>query len=164
MKEVSYEERMKSIKGGLALGLGFLVVATYLMFTPEYFGNDTITRVVSIIIFLLGIIGLSLELNKLVGEHKKIGFDDFGLGLTLVIIWAILHYYFPQTWVNIILFFLLLLAVYGMLLGFINIIHSIIIDTSSIRKKTVKALVVLAQIVAFIGALLQSMQILKLIS
>ncbi|AJA48650.1 hypothetical protein CPAST_c25810 [Clostridium pasteurianum DSM 525 = ATCC 6013] len=163
MKDKNYGGNLKNTKDELALSFSFLIIGLYFVFIPKFFGNEFITRTVSIIVILIGILGLTIELNKIIEKHKIIGFDDFGVGLILVIITQLLHYYFLYIWLNVLFSFILLLGIFGLVRGLITIIGNMSINKPSIKNMLIKALIIISQIIAFIAALLQSMQILKIV-
>lgn len=157
------EEYFKSIKNGIALAMSFIIVAIFLYANPLYFFYSIVSKILSVLFLLIGIIGLGTELNKLNGENKKIGFDDLGVGLSLIILWAIMHYYCNNIFINILLIVILLFSSYGIVLGIINISHNLIKGENSFSKKILKLCIAIAQVTAFVGALLQIMQILKIL-
>lgn len=161
IKEQAKEEK---IKEGTALATSFLAVSVFLYITPDYFKIHNITKIVSIVFGIIGVIGLSLELNKLNSNSKKLGLDNLGVGLGLGSIWALIYYYYPIWWVNILTFPLLILTLYGIILGIIEVISAILTKEKSIKTTfLVKLPVAIAQVAGFILTVLQLLQIVKII-
>jgi ABC-type Fe3+-siderophore transport system permease subunit len=74
-------------------------------------------------------------------------------------IWAAGYYYLNIWWVNLLLLIVLLLALYGIFLGFVQVV--ILASSSSVKVSVAKLAIAVIQIAAFIAAVLQIMQILK---
>jgi hypothetical protein len=142
-----------SISSGIGLSFAFIVTAIFIYFTPEYLGSVVTTVIISSFMMVFGIVGLGTELNKLNNE-KKFGFDDLGIGLAFIIIWAILHYYFPFTWLNWGLLFVLFFGFYGIGVGMFKIIQNII-HSSSKSQLVIKIPVVIVQITATAATILE---------
>lgn len=160
----SEKKTEKNIKEGIALALSCLAISVFLYLTPAYFKIHIITKLTSIIFGIVGIIGLSIELNKLTSNEKKIGLDNLGIGLGLGTIWVIIYYYYPIWWVNLLTFPLLFLASYGIIIGLIGILNNIFTSEQSIKTTLlVKLPVAIAQICGFILTVLQLMQIVNTI-
>ncbi len=147
---------------GIALALSFLAVSAFLYYFPQYVANEILTRVLSILFASAGIAGLGIELDKLGGKERKLGFGNLGIGLMIGGIWAAGYYYLNIWWVNLLLLIVLLLALYGIFLGFVQVII-ILASSSSVKVSVAKLAIAVIQIAAFIAAVLQIMQILKLI-
>ena len=72
-----------SIETGIALALSFLTTSAFLYFFSQYLEVETLARVLSILLAFIGVIGLGIELNKLVGQERKLGVDNVGIGLAI---------------------------------------------------------------------------------
>jgi hypothetical protein len=153
----------ESFKSGLALSIAFLIMSVFVYFNPSYLGNATISVIVSVILGGIGVAGLSVELDKLGGKDSSFGISNLGIGLLIGSVWALLYYYFPLWWLNIITSFILLLSLYAISLGLINTFEIIFTKSASIKIGLIKIVIAIAQIVAFTAALLQVMQILKIV-
>ncbi len=134
--ELSMKKSTKSsdIRDGIALAFTAFIISIYLYFQSGYFG--LLTNAVAIFLIVVGLAGFGIELEKMTSKKldalidKKGGsgiFDNLGIGLAMFVVWAALRYYFPMIWVNALTFLLLLFSVYGMALGFINILFVIVI-------------------------------------
>lgn len=107
---------------GLALAGACIIILIFLSFNLDYLGNVLISRIASIIIGIIGIIGMTIELSKLI-EKKINGITDFGVGITLLVIWWSIYYYFNHPICNFLILFLLLLGCYGCLIGIAKILY-----------------------------------------
>ncbi len=190
----SKKPKVHSTSSGIALSLTAFVIAIFLYFQPNYFGVMTNGAAVALIV--LGIMGLGLELEKissgqrgnLTGEPKGSGiFDNLGIGLGFLVVWATVYYYFPLTWINVITSPMLLFSVYGINLGILNWLFAILpsepVSEKRADEKGVKAYptsidgskthnpwsmatkiaVIISGVTAFIASLLQILQILKIV-
>jgi hypothetical protein len=183
-----------NIRAGIALAFATFVISIFLYFQPQYFG--LMTNAVAIALIVFGVAGLGIELEKLtsgkqdalIPPEKGAGiFDNLGIGLALLIIWVALYHYFPIVWVNILISFVLLFAVYAIALGFTNFLFRTLSpkDVSSQSELAgspsrdsngssqakvskpwsfaVKTAMVIAGVTGFVASLLQALQILKII-
>ncbi|MHB8278218.1 MAG: hypothetical protein ACYDIA_11260 [Candidatus Humimicrobiaceae bacterium] len=149
---------------GLTVALTFIALALFLYFTPDYFKIILATRIVSIIFAFIGVIGLGIELNRISGDKKKLGFDNLGIGLAFGILWAFLYFYFNLWWVNIISFIIFFFAIYGFLLGIISIIKNLLLAKSSIKIKFfIKIPIFITQLASFALVILQILKLSKVI-
>lgn len=114
----------------------------------------------TILFLLIGIVGLGFELNKLGDQTVKLGFDDFGVGFALVSIWAIIYYFFPIWWINLITIILLFFGVYGTTVGAIKILRILFLSK---KNFLVKLPIVIVQFTAFVAAIVTILNILKII-
>lgn len=164
-KKITEEKsREDSMKEGIALALTFLALSAFLYIFPDYFHVHIVSKIISVIFGIIGIMALGLELNKVSSNEKKLGLDNLGVGLGLGAIWGILYYYFPYWWVNILGFTILMLAVYGIVLGLIGIIMNIFSNDLSLRKTIlIKVPIAITQILGFTLTLLQVLQIIQII-
>ncbi|ANB56969.1 putative membrane protein [Anoxybacillus sp. B7M1] len=137
---------LDSIASGIGFSFSLIVIAIFIYFSPDYLGSEVISLIMSSLMMAFGIIGLGIELNKLNNE-KKFGFDDLGIGLGLIIFWAILHYFFPIIWLNWVLLFVLFIGFYGIGVGIVKLVQNII-ESSSGRQLAIKISVGIVQIAA----------------
>jgi hypothetical protein len=79
---------------------------------------------------VIGVFGLGIEMSRL-SNKPNIGFDNIGVGLGLLFIWAILYYNFPFVWLNWLVTPLLMVALVAIMSG----ISSLIINVSNIPRK-----------------------------
>lgn len=155
------KKKKRDFFSGISLAFTFLLIALILFLLPNFFKYIIVTRIFMLIFTVVGIVGLGTELNKLFPKKKKSGFQDLTIGLGFGIIWIVIYYYFPIWWVNIITFPILFFAVYGLLLGFINISKVIIFSDISLKKKILVR--ILGQLLGIALVVLQILKILKII-
>jgi hypothetical protein len=96
----------------------------FLYIEPTYFGNYTIG--ISIASFIIGLIGLGTELEKLstkqdnlLGDYKPGSgiYNNFFYGTAIFIAWFAIHNYYKGIIINILATPLLLFGIYPILLG-----------------------------------------------
>ncbi|MDD4779132.1 MAG: hypothetical protein PHT02_00815 [Tissierellia bacterium] len=143
---------------GMALALSFLIVAVFLYCFPNYLKYEISSKVVAIILSVIGIMGLGFELNRI--NNKTKGMDDVGLGLAFFVVWGILYYYFPLWYINIFTLPLLLGASFGITLGLLRI-NIILFENKD--KVITNVFIIIIQLVAVVSSILQILQILKFI-
>jgi hypothetical protein len=115
-------------------------------------------------------------------------FDNTGYGIALLILWGALYYYFPIIWVNVIISPILLFAIYGIILGLVNGFFDFTLSKKDLDEQKIaieakpenkeallqyntskyylivkSVVVVIVGTVGFVAALLQALQILKII-
>jgi len=130
---------------GLALAFAFFAIATILAFLPSYFNSWTYG--VAITLFIIGIMGVGADLNKLSSreatildqfEKGKGIFDNFFMGLGMFLAWVALYYYFGNIFVNIAVFAALLFGIYAVFLGIINSVVNYYIIKRDLEEKRIR--------------------------
>ena len=131
-------KRQSDVRGGIALAITAFAISIFLYFQPEYFG--ALTTVVAIALIALGFAGLGIELDKITSEeldsliNREKGpgiFDNLGIGIAFLIVWATLYRYFPVTWVNVLTSAILLFGAYAITLGLVNALFFILTKSGS---------------------------------
>jgi hypothetical protein len=122
-KKIVFSEQVDSKITGLAIVFAFISVGIFLLLFPDYFGSKVASGIVRWIFISIGMIGLMVELSKNKKGNIK-GFDNFFIGAVLVGVWTVLFLFINVWWVNIISFFFLLIGLYGLYKGLIEIIYS----------------------------------------
>ena len=102
--------QVEDIQQGISLSITFFSIGGLLYFNPDYTDPLIFSYSLTILCLLIGIIGLGNELNNLGDQTVKLGFYDFGVGFALVSVWAIIYYFFPIWWINLITIILLFLV------------------------------------------------------
>ena len=176
-------------RSGISLALTAFIVSIVLYFQPGYFGF--LTNAVAIFLIALGFAGLGIDLERLVKEGDTPSsdgpstsgiFNNIGIGVALIIIWAAVFRYFPFVWLNIFTVFFLLFGVYGTTLGLVNLLFGFLAESRSNpeHRPTIasqlqasetkqpwsvatKIAVAVAGTTAFVASLLQILQIIKVI-
>jgi len=179
------------VRSGIALALTAFIISMFLYCEPQYFGS--LTKAVAVVLIFVGFASLGIELEQLTSTRRRALIDrnndsgiftNLGIGLAILVVWASLHHYFPSIWVNVLISILLLLSVYGMTLGLVNILFrvacksrdegdsastgSIDADASQNRTKkpgslAVKIAVAVSGVIGFVASMIQILQFLKII-
>jgi hypothetical protein len=144
---------LEDVINGISIAISFLVFALLIYMFPNYLGNTILSTILSIIFVVIGLIGLSFELSKL--NEQKLGFDDIGIGLGLLIIWAVIHHYFPYIWVNWLTTLLFVFGTYGTILGSFKNIYSFAFKTQDNKTRWLKIGIFLVQLLGFGATILQ---------
>ena len=178
-------------KQGLALWLSFLVIPILLYFQSNYFMSWT--NGISVMFIFMGVSGLGMILDQLNNPQLSVDlrkmhsntFTSLGIGVAFLVLWIYLNQITSTIWMRSASFFVLVLALYGIVLGIVNILFGILFrdtpskDTSTHRDNTsstslpfdeAKNWSRVQRLFAWIGgfititaAILQSLQILKVI-
>jgi hypothetical protein len=171
-------KKQSDVRTGIALAISFFVISIFLHFQPQYFG--ALTTAIAIVLIVLGFAGLGFELNKTTSDeldsltNREKGpeiFNNLGMGIALLIVWAALYYNFPWTWVNALTSVILLLGAYGITLGLVNILFFILprsgsktaLSQSESNKPWALAIKIIAGTIGFIASLIQILQFLRLV-
>ena len=104
--------------------------------------------------------GLSVEISK-IGKRDIKGVSNFATGVVLIIIWLTLYITLSLWIVNIFTFFLLLLGLYGIFKGLLEIIYSIRKLKSEKEKKAVAVTDMLLLMTYILGLILVAIQIVQ---
>jgi hypothetical protein len=162
-------KRQSDVRGGITLAITAFAISIFLYFQPEYFG--ALTTVVAIALIALGFAGLGIELDKitseeldsLVNREKGPGiFDNLGIGIAFLIVWATLYRYFPVTWVNVLTSAILLFGAYAITLGLVNALLS---QGNSDKpwSLAIKIATAISGIIGLTASLIQILQFFKMI-
>jgi hypothetical protein len=137
---------------GSGIAIAFILSGLFLYLSPSYYGYKIVSYIVSSIFVIFGIVGLGIELNKIINRDKAIRLDNLGLGLGMLLAWGILYNFYPYPLLNFFTFALLFLGLYGVSYGTISIILGIKkVDGKS--NKLVSILLLMAQIATTTAAL-----------
>lgn len=82
--KIVFSERIDGIINGLTLGISFILVGLFLLFVPNYFGNQTVGEIVRWIFIAIGILGLIVEFNKLKTVSKIEGLGELWTGIFFI--------------------------------------------------------------------------------
>ncbi|SEG79598.1 hypothetical protein [Paenibacillus sp. UNC499MF] len=154
-------EKKKEPLGGIAVAISMILVALFLFFNPSYLGIVIVTNTVSTVLMVIGIIGLSIEINKIIGE-KPLGFDDAGLGFAFLVFWVIIYHYFDGVIINWILLLFLFFGLYGSVLGIAKIINFVSFEVHNTKQKWLRFAVFIIQVLGFGATILQYLTSFKL--
>ncbi|MGN1342818.1 MAG: hypothetical protein ACI4VL_06500 [Bacilli bacterium] len=169
-KKIVFDEKIDSSINGFALVFAFIIIGIILQFDNSFFGNAT--TIIKVVFVVVGILGLFTEISNLNISYNIKGLDNIGLGIFLLIISYILKVYITtNNWFNIlsilyemILFFVILLSIYGFCRGLIEMIYSLYKNYKEKNKKGKlfsSTMVILTQLFGLILILAQIYDIFK---
>ena len=188
MKKEEKRPSKSTVSSGIAIALTAFLLSIFLYFQPQYLGS--LTNVAQIILIFIGFAGLGIELEKVINGNRELLaqqakvsglFNNIGIGMALLILWASLYNQSPIAWLNGLTFIILMFATYGITLGLVNLLFAALPQTgivgsvpttpsSSSQNETrrpwslaLKIAVVISGLTAFLASLLQILQILKVI-
>ena len=138
---IVFNENIDSSINGFALVIAFIIIGIILQFDNSFFGNAT--SIIKIVFIVIGILGLFTEINKLNINYEIKGLNNIGSGLFLLIISYLLKVYInPNNWFEILfilyevfLFFIILIFVYGLCRGLIEMFFSLYKNYKEKNKK-----------------------------
>lgn len=181
LTETQNTKKRTDVRGGIALAIAAFVISIFLYFQLQYFG--VLTRFAAIALVVLGFAGLGIELDKITSEEldslinrgKGPGiFDNFGIGIAFLIVWAALYHYFPIIWLNLLTSPVLLFGTYGTILAIVN---ALFLTLTKLGSKTassqtelqkpwllaIKIAAAISGVVGFVASLIQILQFVKVI-
>ncbi|MEH7590791.1 hypothetical protein V7247_29060 [Priestia megaterium] len=128
-KEIeSQSPEKESIMEGLSLSLTFFLGGLFLLLSNNFLNYKTLTLGVSILLFLIAIIGFAIEISKTI--DKSINSREFGtyifVGALFILITYVLNHYIDIWIVNLIGVAFLLIGLYSLILGLVNFVRYII--------------------------------------
>lgn len=132
--KVIFSEEIDNKLNGMALGCAFIAIGLLLFFCPNYFGNESLRTYFVWAFVIVGFIGLFVEADK----SKTIkGFSNIAVGTIFLLIWFWLYNCGATTNLLIALVSLLLLivGVYAVVLGAIQVIYSFWVNFLSTKEK-----------------------------
>jgi hypothetical protein len=174
-------KKKSDVRNGIALAITAFVISIFLYLQPDYFG--ILSTAAAIILIAFGFMGLGFELNKitsqdlasLINREKWPGiFDNLGIGLGFLVIWAAVYIYFPYIWLNIITSVILAFGVYGTTLGLVNVLFVALNGSNKAIKVSeneadnawslaTKIAVIISGVIGFIASLIQILQFIKVL-
>lgn len=138
---IVFNENIDSSINGFALVFAFIIIGIILQFDNSFFGNAT--NIIKIIFIVIGILGLFTEISNLNINYDIKGLNNIGIGLFLLIISYLLKVNInPNNWFEILfilyeilLFFIILISVYGLCRGLIEMAYSLYKNYKGKNKK-----------------------------
>ena len=154
-KRIVFNEEIDDNISGVALIIAFVVMGIFLQFNSDFFGGGT--NGVRITFITIGVIGLIVELSRIISKSKVKGIGDIGLGVFLLLISYTIHNFLSFFGVNIVVFLLSLISIFGLSKGLLEMIYSIYLISKNSKKKelyfnTVK---VITQLLALVLVIIQ---------
>lgn len=138
---IVFNENIDSSINGFALVFAFIIIGIILQFDNSFFGNAT--NIIKIVFIVVGILGLFTEISNLNINYDIKGLNNIGIGLFLLIISYLLKVNInPNNWFEILfilyeilLFFIILISVYGLCRGLIEMAYSLYKNYKAKNKK-----------------------------
>ena len=161
-KKIIFSEKVDDAINGYSLGISFVLISLFFFWQDTYLLNIGVTQATDTIIGIIGLCALAVQLNK---SASIKGFDDFGIGLTFVLLWLVCYVKLNLFWLNFLLIFPLILGVYGTIRGIIEIAYSFFIRTvanKDDKSKTTRIKEVFLLITQIFGLILTVLNILKM--
>lgn len=145
-KKIIFDEKTDSTINGFAVVLAFVVIGIILQFDNDFFGAAT--NFIKGFFIIIGILGLFTEVKNLNFRFDIKGLDNVMIGVfMLVIIFLMRSYINVDNWFviikysyQLILFFLILICIYGFARGIIEMGYSIIknyVNDGKNKKKNI---------------------------
>lgn len=168
-KKTMFSEEIDSTINGLSLGISFVIIGLILTFKSDYFGNNIANSIVQWCFIIIGALGLAVEVPKFLKRNGIQGTDDLLLGAFFFGVWLILYLLVSKTWVNILSFFLLLIGLYALIKGAVEIFYSLSCASKngqktnkiSIKKLFTNIILLLTQLASFALVVVQIVKALQ---
>ena len=140
---------------GICISGAFIFILGFLYLNPDYLGNRVVNGMISTLSGIIGIVGLTVELSKLM---KKIdGLIDLGSGCFFIVIWQVIYDNWNYAFLYFLILFFLFFGVYGILNGVAKIIESIRSSSATFSFKSIG--IMTANLAVFLLTVLQIVQI-----
>ena len=140
---------------GICISGAFIFILGFLYLNPDYLGNRVVNGMISTLSGIIGIVGLTVELSKLM---KKIdGLIDLGSGCFFIVIWQVIYDNWNYAFLYFLILFFLFFGVYGILNGVAKIIESIRSSSAIFSFKSIG--IMTANLAVFLLTVLQIVQI-----
>ena len=140
---------------GICISEAFIFILGFLYLNPDYLGNRVVNGMISTLSGIIGIVGLTVELSKLM---KKIdGLIDLGSGCFFIVIWQVIYDNWNYAFLNFLILFFLFFGVYVILNGVAKIIESIRSSSATFSFKSIG--IMTANLAVFLLTVLQIVQI-----
>lgn len=156
------KSKEQSLLEGLALWFSFTFTSIVIYLGYLDIGNDGTSKAVAIIIGIIGVVGLSIEVDKLSGGDSSIGLSNLGIGLLMGVIYLTVEEFTNHWLINIILILVLIFTFYGILLGIFMTFRFMLKSGDSWKKVVfIKLPVIIGQLAAFSLTILQIYQVVR---
>lgn len=140
-KKIVFDEKTDNSINGFALVFAFIIIGIILQFDNSFFG--TTTNFIKISFVIIGILGLFTEVSKLNINYNIKGLDNIGCGsFVLLILYLLKINVNTNNWweifiilYEVVLFFLILVSIYGLCKGIIEMIYSLYKNYKEKHKK-----------------------------
>lgn len=162
-KKIVFSEKIDSAINGYAIGITFILISAFLLVNSTYFQWAWLTYAIGSIFGFIGLAGIGVELDK---TQKVKGIGNVVIGLFFSAIWLLLYLGFNNNIVaNLFAMAAMIIGVYGLVRGLIELFYSVIIETrksDNSWQKTLKSIFVFSTQIC--GLVLSILNILKIFS
>lgn len=169
-KKIVFNEEIDNSINGFALVLAFIIIGIILQFDNSFFGGAT--HIIKLVFIVIGILGLFTEISNLNISYNIKGLDNICTGIFLLVISYLLKIYvYPDNWLEfflilyeVFLFFIILISIYGLCRGLIEMTYSLYQNYKEKHKKGnlfTSLIVVLTQLFGLVLVLAQIYDIFK---
>lgn len=131
-KKIEFSEEIDNSINGYAVAFTFIGISIFLINNLEYFGNKIVSIVILSIFSIIGVLGTFSELEK---NTKIKGLGDLIVGLLFFSVWLLIYFFGKSIVANVLGFIIMIIGVYGTLLGIIKLLVSIFYQKSQNEKK-----------------------------
>lgn len=137
-KKYTFNKIVDDAINTLSISLTFIIIGILLYFGILKFGNKIISNIIQWCFIIFGTLMIFTGLGKTADDntYKIKGFDSLGIGIIFVIIWYFLKNltFFLFIILSIIV---LIIGVYGSIRGVIEIIYSLKLNFTELKKKSI---------------------------
>lgn len=143
-RKVVFSEEIDSSINGFALGISFVLLAGFVYYF-DIFHWIIVDKIIAIILLIVGICGTCIEIGRINGEKVK-GKDDLFFGLLFTFLALFFIFKYNQIFINIICFMILLLSLFGMIKGVIEVLYSLRVQRRKSQNKKIEIFRIIAVI------------------
>ena len=164
-KKIVFDQKTDDSINRFAVVFAFIIIGIILQFDKSFFGTST--NFIKIGFVIIGILGLFTEVSKLNFNYNIKGLDNIGYGsLVLLILYLLKININTGNWWKIfiilyeaVLFFLILVSIYGLCKGVIEMIYSLYKNYKEKHKKENLFSSILVMLTQLLGLMLIIAQI-----
>ena len=121
--KIYFDEDIDRSISGYSLSVTLLITGLFLMYNPNYFGNDIVTSIFRWIFIVIGGLGFFIEFGK--SSKKIVGVADLGYGLIIIAVATGFIWTWNNPLIRSFMFFLLIVGLFGANLGIFRIVYSL---------------------------------------
>ena len=162
-KRIIFSEKIDDNISTFSVALTFFIIGIFLTYNKNYFQNEIVSTVIKIVFIVLGILGFITFVNKFNKNHQIKGMDNLIVGIVVILIWFLIYFYLKSTIANTIMFFFLILGLYGTCRGILEILYSIKNESKNIFGVIKRMMPILSELFGIMLIMIQILQALKII-
>ena len=162
-KRIIFSEKIDDNISTFSVALTFFIIGIFLTYNKNYFQNEIVSTVIKIVFIVLGILGFITFVNKFNKNHQIKGMDNLIVGIVVILIWFLIYFYLKSTIANTIMFFFLILGLYGTCRGILEILYSIKNESKNIFEVIKRMMSILSELFGIMLIMIQILQALKII-